>query len=95
VGILATASLSAFWLLIMCGIWLFLAGAARIFTGSFSPAEIALTLVIGAASVGGLFASSRLAFALTAVVRVTTIVAFSALQAVAMWISFQPIVTHR
>jgi hypothetical protein len=43
-----------FWLLICVLIWLFLLHIARIASGTFSPAEIALTLVMGAASIVGL-----------------------------------------
>src|SRR5213083_3286423 len=48
-----------FWLTIMCFIWLFLLGWARIVTGRFFPTEIAMTLVVGAASILGLIASVR------------------------------------
>src|SRR6266699_1424270 len=48
-----------FWLTIMIFIWLFLLGWARIVTGHFFPTEIAMTLVIGAASLVGLFVILR------------------------------------
>ena len=37
-----------FWLVLMMLIWLFLLGWARVINGHFFPAEIAMTLVIGA-----------------------------------------------
>ena len=43
-----------FWLTIAVLIWLFLLHIARVVTGTFSPAEIALTLAMGAASLVGL-----------------------------------------
>lgn len=43
-----------FWLLIMVLIWLFLLGWAHVVSGTFSPVEIAMTLVVGAASACGL-----------------------------------------
>src|SRR6266700_7825663 len=43
-----------FWLTIMIFIWLFLLGWARIVTGHFFPTEIAMTMVIGAASLVGI-----------------------------------------
>jgi hypothetical protein len=46
--------------LIMLLIWLFLLGIARIVTGHYTPAEIALTILIAAASVSGFFAALRL-----------------------------------
>src|SRR5215475_9875831 len=48
-----------FWLAIMIAIWLFLLGWARIVTGHFFPAEIAMTIVIGVACASGLVASAR------------------------------------
>jgi len=48
-----------FWLVIMIFIWLFLLGWASFVTGHFSPTEIAMTLVIGAACVTGLLKSLR------------------------------------
>src|SRR5207247_8785624 len=39
-----------FWLTIMCFIWLFLLGWARIVTGRFFSTEIAMTLVVGSVS---------------------------------------------
>ena len=53
-GVSAAATLLAFWFLVMGAIWLFLLGVARIFTGTFTTAEIALTVLIGiGASFGG------------------------------------------
>jgi hypothetical protein len=43
-----------FWLIIMVLIWLYLLGWSRVVTGHFSPIEIAMTLVIGIASLVGL-----------------------------------------
>src|SRR4051794_32805631 len=50
-GVIAAGSVSAFWLLMMGAIWLFLAGVARIFTGTFSRTEVGLTIIIALASV--------------------------------------------
>lgn len=43
-----------FWLAIMVTIWLFLLGWAHMVSGHFSPVEIAMTLIVGAASAAGL-----------------------------------------
>src|SRR5437870_4372852 len=40
-----------FWLGIMILIWLFLLGWARVLTGTYSSTEIAMTLIVGIASV--------------------------------------------
>src|SRR3954466_5563526 len=55
----AAAPLFAFWLLIMTAIWLFLLGVARIVTGTFTPAEVTLTVIIGVASFLGLGTAYR------------------------------------
>jgi hypothetical protein len=36
-----------FWLLLMTAIWLYLLGWARIVSGTFSPTEIAMTMIVG------------------------------------------------
>lgn len=43
-----------FWLLLMTAIWLFLFGWARIVSGTFSPIEIAMTIIVGLASLLGI-----------------------------------------
>ena len=50
----AVILLFLFWLVIMVLIWLYLLGWSRVVTGHFSPIEIAMTLVIGIASLLGL-----------------------------------------
>jgi len=48
-----------FWLLCMALIWLFLLGWSHIISGQFSPIEIAMTLMVGAASFAGVAFSIR------------------------------------
>jgi hypothetical protein len=43
-----------FWLFCMTLIWLFLLGWSHLISGSFSAVEIAMTLVVGAASAAGI-----------------------------------------
>ena len=47
------------WLMIMLFIWLFLLGWARIVSGTFNLIEIAMTFMIGAASVAGIVVGLR------------------------------------
>jgi len=94
-GLPAAAPLLAFWFLIMGGIWLFLLDFARVFTGTFSPAEIALTLVIGLACLFGLTMAYRQAVATPMGQRIGTVVVFGFLQFAAMWLSVQPSITLR
>ena len=43
-----------FWLALMIMIWLYLLGVARFVSGHFSPVEIAMTIVVGIASLIGI-----------------------------------------
>jgi hypothetical protein len=43
-----------FWVLLMTAIWLYLLGWARIVSGTFSPTEIAMTIIVGAAAITGI-----------------------------------------
>jgi hypothetical protein len=95
VGMAAAAPVYAFWLLVMCGIWLFLLGIAPVFTGRFSVVEIALTITIGAASFAGLIATQRSAQPASLLWRIVTVVGFAVFQWAAMWASVQPFVARR
>jgi hypothetical protein len=94
-GVVAAVPLFAFWLLVMGGIWLFLLGVARVFTGAFSPTEITLTLIIGAASVAGLAVAYRQGASIPVVARLGIVIVFAILQFGAMWLSVQPLVARR
>jgi hypothetical protein len=47
------------WLVLMTLIWLYLLGIAHVLSGHFSPLEIAMTIVVGAASLIGIVAVAR------------------------------------
>jgi len=84
-----------FWLTIMCFIWLFLLGWARIVTGRFFPTEVAMTLVIGAAALVGLGASVRWRTKVRPLVAAAVFVLFAVLQFLAFRISLFPYVASR
>jgi hypothetical protein len=86
----AALPLFAFWLFIMIAIWLYLLGLARIITGHFTPAEIALTLINGAACLWGLPASVRTKPAASGLARLVASTLFLILQVAAMWASLRP-----
>jgi hypothetical protein len=94
-GVSAAAPLFAFWFLIMGAIWLFLLGVARIVTGTFTPAEVMLTVIIGVASLFGLGTVYRRGTTIPILARLGTIAAFAVLQFAAMWFSVQPFVARR
>lgn len=79
-----------FWLAIMVFIWLFLLGWARIVTGTFSPTEIAMTMVIGLASVVGIVAGLRARMHVSWLSGTVVFVVMACLQVLAMKISFLP-----
>jgi hypothetical protein len=78
------------WLTLMTFIWLFLLGWARILTGHFSPIEIVLTLIVGAASVTGLAVSFRWPTKVTWGKGLATAALLAVLQLTALRISFIP-----
>jgi hypothetical protein len=94
-GVAAAAPLFAFWLLVMGAIWLFLFGLARIVSGTFTPIEIAFTLVIAGAAVWGLLASYQRGTAAPMALRVVAIASFALLQLGALWLSTRPFIAGR
>jgi len=80
----------AVWLFIMSAIWLFLLGWARLVTGTFSPAEIAMTLFVGAASAAGIAAAARRTPRLRGWPAVAIMALFAAVQLGALRISLMP-----
>src|SRR5215467_1103709 len=84
-----------FWLTIMIFIWLFLLGWARIVSGHFIPTEIAMTLVVGFASLAGLGACVRWHTAVRTPVVVTLFVLVAAMQLAAFYVSLFPYIARR
>lgn len=84
-----------FWLVLMSLIWLFLLGVARVVTGTFSPLEIAMTVLVGAASLVGIGGSLRLKSGLTARRAAMLFVVFAAIQFACFRISLLPSIAHR
>jgi hypothetical protein len=94
-GTVAAVPLFVFWFLVMGGIWLFLLGIARVFSGTFSATEIVLTLIIGVASLAGVWVQARATAEVPLSARLVVVVVFSGLQSAALWISYQPIIAAR
>ncbi|HLJ51118.1 MAG TPA: hypothetical protein VKU01_34155 [Bryobacteraceae bacterium] len=78
------------WLVLMIFIWLFLLGWARIISGHFTPIEVILTLVIGAAGIAGLVAGFRWRTNLSWTKAISTTLLFAVLQLAALRVSFLP-----
>lgn len=75
------------WLFVMSSIWLYLLGIARVVTGTFTPVEVVLTIVIGASEVLGLAAAVRTPCTASAAGRAVLFAIFAALQVGAVWYS--------
>ena len=83
-----------FWLLLMTLVWLFLLGWARVLSGTFSPVEIALTLVVGGAGLLGLVVSARLRSGIPLARGLAASAAVLGLQVFALMVSFRPGIAH-
>jgi hypothetical protein len=94
-GAWAAAPVLLLWLLVMTLIWLWLTGVARIISGDFPPAEVVLTIVIGAGCACGLPAAiltrPRPAWPVCA----GLVLVFAALQFAAAWASILPAIERR
>jgi len=84
-----------FWLLMMMAIWLFLLGRARIVSGTFTPVEIAMTIVVGAAATLGIAVALRARTATRTAAAVATALAVALLDLLAFKVSQLPVITHR
>lgn len=78
------------WLLLMTLIWLFLLGLARVISGHFTPVEVVLTLIIGAASLAGVLIGFRWRTSLAWSRALATTALIAVLQLTALRISFLP-----
>lgn len=84
-----------FWLLLMIVIWLFLLGWARLVSGTFSPVEIAMTLIVGLFSSIGIIAALRIKSGVPARAAAGVVVLVAALQVMALRVSLLPQIAHR
>jgi len=84
-----------FWLGIMIVIWLFLLGWARIISGHFFPSEIAMTLVVGAASAVGIAACVGWRTRVRALASSAMFLLFAVLQFLAFRLSLIPYIARR
>jgi hypothetical protein len=84
-----------FWLMLMAVIWLHLLGMAHIISGHFSPIEIAMTIIVGAASLAGIGLCARFKSHITAARATITFVVIAALQCACFVLSFGPSIAHR
>jgi hypothetical protein len=91
----AALAILAFWLIIMLFIWSFLLGLPSPTSGTFSPTEIALTIIIGIACLAGIAAWWRAPSAALILVRIAAFGTAFALQVAALWLSLKSAFEHR
>jgi hypothetical protein len=82
------------WLFLMSLIWLFLLGWARVISGTFSPIEIAMTLVVGACAVIGIVLALRMNTGVRPLGASAVFFGMLLLQILALRISFLPGIAH-
>lgn len=78
------------WLLLMTLIWLFLLGWAHIISGTFSPTEIAMTLIVGLSSLAGIVLSMRIKTDVRVMSASALLLLMLIVQLMALRISFLP-----
>ena len=84
-----------FWLLLMTAIWLFLLGWARIVSGTFSSTEIAMTLIVGLASITGIVRALGMSSGIHAGWGAGALLLVGGLQVMALRLSFLPTIANR
>ena len=83
----ALLPLFVFWSAISLLIWMFLLGVSRIANGTYTPIEIASTVVMAACSTAGLIAIVRFDKRLRGSIGIAISIAFFAAQVFFMWVS--------
>jgi hypothetical protein len=84
-----------FWLVLMSAIWLYLLGWARLVSGNFSPIEIAMTVIVGMASLAGIVAGFTMKSGVLGLRAAVVAVLVGALQVAALRVSLLPAIAHR
>ena len=84
-----------FWLLMMTAIWLYLLGWAQFLSGTFSPTEIAMTLVVGLASIAGIVKAVGMSSGVRAWSALVTALLVAVFQVAVFRLSFLPQIAHR
>jgi predicted MFS family arabinose efflux permease len=84
-----------FWLLLMTAIWLYQLGWARIVSGTFSATEIAMTMIVGLASIAGIVGAVGMRSGVRAWAATATTLLVAVLQLAALRLSLLHQIAHR
>lgn len=91
----AALPLFIFWFGLMTVIWLCLLGIAQLVHGSFSTLEIAMTVIVGLASIVGVAVFTRLKSSLSWITQIVLFIVMLAVQVGCFMCSFMPAIEHR
>jgi hypothetical protein len=84
-----------FWLVLMAAIWSFLLGWTAFLSGTFSPTEIAMTIIVGLASLGGMIRAVSMKSGVGAVRVAATVLVVLILQVAVFRLSMLPQIARR
>jgi ABC-type amino acid transport system permease subunit len=87
--------LFVFWFALMALIWLYLLGIAHILSGHFMPIEVAMTVIVGVASLSGILMFARFRSGLRAAKAGSLFIAMALLQWACFRLSFLPAIVRR
>ena len=85
----------ALWLLLMINIWMTLLGLPHLMGGTFSPTEIAMTVVVGLAAAAGIVAAVRIRTQVRAWSAFAVMLLVLVLEVAALRVSFLPAIARR
>jgi hypothetical protein len=83
------------WLVLMALIWLYLLGISNLISGQFSPVEIAMTIIVGAAAIVGIAGFIRFKSSLSPIKAGAIFVLMLAIQLACLRASFLPAIARR
>jgi hypothetical protein len=83
------------WIFLMALIWAFLLGLSHLMSGSFQPIEILMTVIVGLASLAGIFFFIGIRSALHPAGATFIFLAMALLQFGCLYVSFLPAFAHR
>jgi hypothetical protein len=83
------------WLVLMALIWLYLLGISNLVSGHFSAVEIAMTIIVGAAAIGGIGGFIRFKPSLSPIRAGGIFLLMLTFQLVCLRVSFLPAIAHR
>jgi hypothetical protein len=83
------------WLFLMINIWMFLLGLPHLLSGTFSPTEIAMTVLVGLASLAGIIRAVSTKTDISPMPATAAVLLVAVLQVAAIRISLLPQIAHR